>query len=186
MPLIPELLQLETQFSGESHSLMMRHKNLTINRVTSWWYTLSLNILIFALYNWFPGANSVEIHSSKECLSYLIDWLTRHEPHNHIYLDKCQVRLLLTSLSHLDTFHPRCQNGGNWRIFIGQSSSSVLYFDEHLVLILFDAVNKSSSFSPKFQVLRPWSPGYWSFGVERFPWRPCWWSRTKAFLSSGN
>ena len=128
----------------------------------------------------------VEIHSSKEYLSYLIDWLTRHEPHNHIYLDKCQIRLLLTSLSHLDTFHPRCQNGRNRRIFIRQSSSSVLYFDEHLVLILFDAVDKSSSFSPKFQVLGPRSPGYWSFGVERSPWRPCLWSRTKAFLSSGN
>ena len=65
-------------------------------------------------------------------------------------------------------------------------SASIFYFDEHLVLVLFDAVDKSPSFFPNFQVLGPLSPGYWSFGVERSGWRPCWWSRTKTFLSSGN
>ena len=29
-----------SRFSGQSHGLMMRHKNLTVNRFTSWWNTL--------------------------------------------------------------------------------------------------------------------------------------------------
>ena len=37
----------------------------------------------------------------------------------------------------------------------------------HLVLVLFDAVDKPPGFSPNLQVFLPWSPGFWSFGVER-------------------
>ena len=36
----------------------------------------------------------------------------------------------------------------------------------HLVLVLFDAVDKPPGFSPNLQVFLPWSPGFWSFGVE--------------------
>ena len=36
-----------------------------------------------------------------------------------------------------------------------------------LVLVFFDAVDKLPGFSPNLQVFLPWSPGFWSFGVER-------------------
>lgn len=39
----------ETRFLGQSHGLTMRHKNITVNKFTSRWNTLSLNIFNFAL-----------------------------------------------------------------------------------------------------------------------------------------
>ena len=91
-------------------------------------------------------------------------------------------KVIVTSLSHLDTFCTRCQNGGKWWKFIRRRQSSkqngkvrlnvflAIHFrlsSLHLVLVLFDTINKPPGFSPNLQVFWPWSPGFWSFGVER-------------------
>ena len=71
-----------------------------------------LEYFYFCLVKLLFGANAVEKHSSKAYLSYLIDWLTRHGPHNYSISRQMPNEVIVTSLSHLDTFCPLCQNGG--------------------------------------------------------------------------
>ena len=46
-PLIQEQTSQVSRFWGQSHALTMRHKNLTVNRFTSWWNTLFFKLFCF-------------------------------------------------------------------------------------------------------------------------------------------
>ena len=83
-----------SRFWGQSQGLMMRHKNLTVNRFTSWWNTL-FEYVHFCLVKLIFRHQFVEIHSSEGYLSYLIILLTKVWTSKPYLEDKCQIRLLL-------------------------------------------------------------------------------------------
>ena len=56
------ILPWHSRFSVQSHGLTTRHKNLTINRVTSWKVSISFYNFIFGLLRWLSCANSVQIN----------------------------------------------------------------------------------------------------------------------------
>ena len=94
--------------------------------------------------------------------------------------DKCQTRLLLpvcriryVSYMMSKWWERRRQSSkqnGKVRILLNVFLAIHFRFHVltlHLVLVLFDAVDKPPGFSPNLQVFLPWSPSFWSFGVER-------------------
>jgi len=81
------------------------------------------------------------MQSSKSYLSFLIIWLTRYRPQNHFFWRHIPNKVIITSLSHLDTFYPCCQNGGKWWIFIGQRQSSKQNGKVRILLNVFLAIH---------------------------------------------
>ena len=93
-------------------------------------------------------------------------------------------KVIITSLSHLNTSRTRCQNGGKWK-FIRQRQSSkqdgklrillnvflaihfIFMSSLHLALVLFDTIDTPTDFSPNLQVFFTLISRFWSFGVER-------------------
>ena len=96
-------------------------------------------------------------------------------------------KVIVTSLSHLDTFRTRCQNGGKqWKLFIGQRQSSKqngkvctllnVFLAIHFHFYVFPTPGFSSFWYHRYTSrFLPKSPGFfftlisrfWSFGVER-------------------
>ena len=77
-------------------------------------------------------------------LSYLIDWLTRHGPHNHMY----------------QFVASRCVSStwSKWRKVVNiDKQEKKLYFDEHLVLVLFSSqISSHCFFYLDLQILVLW------------------------------
>ena len=103
-----------SRFWGQSHGLMMRHKNLTVKRFTSWWNTL-FEYVHFCLVIDFQA--SVCRNPQFWGIFVIFDHIWQGMDLKTIFRRQMPNKVIITSLSHLGTFRPHCQNGTKGWIF---------------------------------------------------------------------
>ena len=94
-----------SRFLGKSHGLMMRHKNLTVNRFTSWWNTLFeyVHFCLVKLICRRHFCRNPQFWGIFVIFDHLVD---KGMDLKTIFRRQMPNKVVITSLSHLGTFRP--------------------------------------------------------------------------------